>query len=454
MEYYTYLITFTGEFQFNEAFIRKIQDFHQQLLEDRPVKRELLYEIAPEFYTYTLLQKDSPIPLEQLYQNLGLTDEEKEKVLVQEKNNEKSLLTHGYSENKPYPLTPPKTPTQDDHRYRVKDFSVWDREDPRVQDILTHPHYSPYEMHRRTSYIWEQTKLTYLKSAETILALEEKLGSVGSVFSYLKLKGSGRTPEENEILNGIEYIKRLMKEQNDFKKEVYNFHTKNVILPFPMPEWLQIQFMDSMKDMLENRTIEDLPSAIGIPDNSEKMRKEKEIREQKARDAMILDERDRQKAISLIQNKGDEILVRRELNAKDEALIRKVNLLSDSIKIDKPPEFVQDHSTPYNPEALRFENLQDRQKMMEIEELHVENLRKLLYLNNAKPEEFDLKFWAENLNINTQRLKNIFYHVSALATDDKKILGKLSFVEVEKKPEIFDEFQETVKRDQRKGKLG
>lgn len=447
MEYYTYLITFTGEFYQNHAFIQKTQDMYQHLLEDRPIKRELLYEMAPELYTYTLLNKESPIPLPELYKNLGLKAEEKVKVLLQESENSKTLMTSTPSELKPYPLTPPKMSTQEDYRYRVRDFSIWDREDPRIQEIFSHPHYSPYEIHRRTTYIWEQIKETYLESSETLFALEDKLGSMGSVMSYIKLKQDSRTADEEKVIKGLDYIERLIQEQAEFVESVHEHHMKNVILPFPMPEWLQLQFTQSMKEMMETRHVKDLAKAVGIPDNSARMIKEIEIREQKARDAMILDERDRKQAINLINNSQEQVLVRRELNAKDEALIRKVNLLSDSIKIEKAPEFEPDFTKHYNPEELRFNDIKNRNKMLEVEELYVENLKKILFLNNAKPDEFGLDFWGEHLNINTQRLRNIFYNFSAFASDGKNVVGKLSFVEVEKKKEPFDEFKETLKRD-------
>ena len=448
MEYYEYLDTFTGEFVDNPEFIQKCNDLYLRTLDDRPVKKETLLELCPEFYVYELLSRESRLPLEELYKNLGLKPEEKAKLLKLEQEQEKSLIVSTRPEGSPYKLTPPKGPSPKEHKFRVGTFLIWDPEDPAVREIYKNPHYSPYEVHRRVAYIWNQVQVTYLESAETIERLEEKLGSVGAVFSYIKLKGEACSPDEQKIMDGIEYIKRLMLEQYEFLQSVYDFHTKNVVLPFPMPQWLQDMFLASMKDMIENKMFDDLPRALGIPDNSEKMIKEMQIREQKAMDAMIIDEKDRKKAVKLMEDKGDHALVRRDLTQKDNELIRKMNLLSDTIKIVKPAEPIPDFGTPFNPEELRFKDNETVVLATNKEELHVENLVKILYLNNSNPEEFDVEFWAQELNISTQRLRNIFFNYSYLIYEEGKVVGKLSFIDIpRKKTTIFDAYQETVKRE-------
>lgn len=450
MEYYQYLITFTNEFLGNDLFIQKTRDMYQNLLEDRPVKRELLYELVPELYTYTLLNKESPVPLEELYVNLGLKSEAKEKVLLEEKLADSSPALKNHSPSRAYKLTPPSVPVQEDHRLRIKTFSIWDPEDVKLSDVFNHPHYNPFEVYRRITYIWHQIQKTYLESAEAIEKLEDKLGSVNAVFTYLKFKGNECTQEEAKILEGIEYIKRLMLEQTDFMRDLYLYHMNNSVLLFPMPQWLQDQFMDSMREMLEKKTFSNLAAAIGLPDNSAKMIKEIQIREQKARDAMILDDRERISAKKLLAEKGEHLLVRRELSAKDEMLIKKVNLLSDSMKIEKPPEFYPDFSKTFNPEELRLKQYEKSMDLLHVEELHIENLQKVFFLNKANPKDFNLEFWAENLNISTKRLKNLFYNISGLAFEKGELAGKLSFVELENKKEIIDEFKETLKRDLKK----
>ena len=199
--------------------------------------------------------------------------------------------------------------------------------------------------------------------------------------------------------------------------------------------------------MIEKDFIDDFSKAIGIPDNSEKMIKEIKIREQKARDALIVDEKDRKKAVNLLIEKGDEILIRRDLSAKDDNLIRKMNLLSDSFEVIKPDEPIPDFSKVFNPAEQRFKQTQENLILMNKEELHIENLIKILYLNNSNPEEYNFEFWAKTLNISIKKLKNIFYNLSYFVITKGMVVGKLSFIEVEKKKEIFDAFQESLKRE-------
>lgn len=447
MEYYEYLDTFTGEFVNNQGFIQKCNDLFMRVSEDRPVKKELLLEICPELYTYEILSRDSPMSLEEMYKNLGLKEEEKAKVIELEKSTEGSLVVGGLFTNSPYKLIPPIGPIPSEHKFRVGNFSIWDPEDIKVREIYRHPHYSPYEIQRRIVYIWSQVQKTYMESADTIETLEEKLGSVGAVFSYLQVKGLACSPEEQKILDGIEYIKRLMKEQYEFVNSVYEFHANHIILPFPMPDWLRDKFLVAMKDMVENKMFDDLGKAMGLPDNGANMLKEIEIREQKAYDAMVLDERDRKTVQKMLGEKGDEMLVRRNLSEKDNELIRKMNLLSDTINVVKPLEPVADFSSVYNPEEFRFKQNQNAVMAMNKEELHTENLVKVLYLNNMDPQEYNLEFWAETLNISTQRLRNIFYNFSYLVYENHQVVGKISFIDVPKKTEIFDAFQESLKRE-------
>ncbi|OMJ72956.1 hypothetical protein SteCoe_28492 [Stentor coeruleus] len=447
MEYYEYLDKFTGEFVDNQEFIMKCNHLLQQVLEDRPVKQEVLLEMCPELYVYRIMSNENNGLLGEMYKNLGLKPEQKAKVLELEKKEQNTLVPLQQLESVTIKLTPPPGPKQDDYKLRVGNFQVWDPEDLKVQEIYRNPHYSPYEIYRRVTYIWNEIQKTYIDSSETISKLEEKMGSVNAVLQYLKIKGDACNEEEKNIVEGMRYIERLMAEQYDFLQSVYDFHTHNVILPFPMPQWLQDKFLESMQDMVKNKFFDDLPTAIGIPDNSEIMMKEIQIREQKARDAMILDEKDRIKAKNMIAEKGDDLLIRRNLSEKDEALIKKINYLSDTIKIVKPKEPVPDFSEVYNPEEMRLRDNKARIEYMDAEELYLENLAKVFYLNSADPSTFDLEFWAEKLNITPQRLKNIFYNYSLLLASEGKLIGKISFLEVPKKKEIFDAYQESLKRE-------
>ena len=124
MEYYEYLDTFTGEFVDNQEFIQKCNDLFIRLSEDRPVKKEILLELCPEFYNYEIMSRDSPIPLEELYKNLGLKPQDKAKVLELEQKQERALMISEKLEGRAYKLTPPKNLVPDDYRFRIGKFSV------------------------------------------------------------------------------------------------------------------------------------------------------------------------------------------------------------------------------------------------------------------------------------------------------------------------------------------
>ncbi|CAG9335117.1 unnamed protein product [Blepharisma stoltei] len=106
---------------------------------------------------------------------------------------------------------------------------------------------------------------------------------------------------------------------------------KNILLSFPMPVANWKIYRKPWQIHQKKLVAKDVWSKIvGIKDNTEKWLKEKEMMEQKARDAIILDKKDRKEALKHISSgKGDGFLVRRDLSSKDGQLIKKMNVLSE-----------------------------------------------------------------------------------------------------------------------------
>jgi len=445
MMYHEYLSRFTSEYADNPEFMDRVYETLDIVAQDKPIKKHLIHEMCPELFPYEILNKESPIPLEEKYKNLGLKESEKAKVIEQETQN--VITVHDFQGASPQArLSAPQTPLPSNPKQRIKNLLVWDPLDPKLHQVSREEYYSPMEINKRHLYTWEQVKRTYIKSAELIDKYAQKLGSVGAALNYIKLKVDNRTPEEQEVIEGIEYVKRLMKEHYEYVLSVYEFKFKNVVLPFPMPEWLKKDYMATMEDLLNNRYVSDTAGALGVPDKTEQYLKEKAIREQKARDALALDEKYQKEAMKLIADKGDELLVRRDLNSKDDQLIRKMNMLSEMIEVKRPAEPIADFNNKFDPAKLQ-QILKEQMTHTPLEgEFNFENLVKILYLNNGDPHTYNIDFWAERLNIQPQKLKNIFYSVSFPVIQGVEPVGKLEFVEVQKKKEMFDLFQEHIRK--------
>lgn len=409
--------------------------------------------MCPELFTYEIICKNSPIPLEEKYKHLGMLPEEKQKMIEQEKlldNATTEITMVSYNENRSQiaRISPPKIPTPENSKHRTKAFTVWDREDPNFYKFLHMERYSIYEMYQRHYYVWEQIKTTFLESAEIIAKYREKLGSVPAALSFIRLKGDKRNLEEQKVIDGIAYLQRLLADHEEYTDEYREVMFKNQMAIFPMPKWLHDESVLQIEDMYNNHFVsqEIYTKVLGIPDNSGRDQREREIRAQKARDAMALDAKDRKEAFKLINSsQGDEILVRRDLNMKDEQLIRKMNYLTETIEVKKPKDPVPDYKNKFDPKKFVFSG--ERLKSSGEGELMIDTILKMLYLNNSDPSTYDVEFWADYFNMRPQHLKNIFYNISYPVLAEKEPVGKLSFIEVPRKKEIFDIFQDKQRQE-------
>mmetsp|Transcript_29026 Transcript_29026/g.51914 ORF Transcript_29026/g.51914 Transcript_29026/m.51914 type:complete len:270 (-) Transcript_29026:77-886(-) len=260
------------------------------------------------------------------------------------------------------------------------------------------------------------------------------MGSVFTAMNYIILK-ENRTPEEQKMYEGFTYTCRLMLEHERFRVSVYNHVNFNVYEPFPMSTFLRKRFLDTISVFLREKFVPDIIKALGIPDKTEQQLIDERLREQKAIDFDALFQKDRKAVVKVIEDKGETILVRRDLTSKDDQLIRKMNFLADSLEIKKPPKIELDFGESNVENAIKLKE----QMTYDIKaaQLTTENLVKVLYLNNSDPQQFNTEYWAEVLNITPQKLKNVFYNFSVpiLAEDNEGSAAqyKLEYEEVEHK---------------------
>jgi hypothetical protein len=267
--------------------------------------------------------------------------------------------------------------------------------------------FSPREIKDLFYYIFNQIKLTFQESAETIGEYSEKMGSVFAAMNFIVLK-ENRTEGEQKVMDGFQYICRLMLEHERYKTAAQQHYIFNMTEPFSRSDYLRKRYLDTLNDFLTTRYIPDFNRAVGIPDNTHKQLIDQRLREQKAVDFDALFQKDRRSAVKLIADKGEDMLVRRDLTAKDDQLIRKMNFLADSLEVRSPPKIELDFGLDDNSPGLKERMIAESRAPL----LSTDNLVKLLYLNNADPGQFDLEYWCETLLIKPQKLKNILYNFS------------------------------------------
>ena len=393
--------------------------------------------MCPELFPAETLQSHLELPLKEKYKDLATGGPEHEKLFFAQQN---QLIPVN-------PKTQPPTSLQRAGKlgefesplgsYTLKDVS--DAEP--LQDFL-----SAEEVGRRQVYVWQETKDVFMESAEVIKKLAAKFGNVYSAMDYIVLKGDKRTPEEQKVIDGMDRIDKLMSLHEDYKNNIAKYMMLHPVLPFPMPEYLQKLYQEKLRYLWQECYVEDITEYLGIPDKTEESKKELELRYQRAMDMEAMTDKDRKTALKLIEEKGDELIVRRSLSAKDEALISKMNILANTVEVKRHPEPRPDFSVSFNPEMLKVKLRQQMAVDVGQGLLSPENIVKVLYLNNARPGEFDLLYWAEAFNLPPQKIRNIFSHISYPVIINNTLVGKLAFIDIPRKKTVVDLEEENLKQ--------
>ena len=395
--------------------------------------------MCPELFPVETLQSQLALPMKEHYQSLiegGPLEERK-----------------FFAEQNAVMLPVPSAPTQgivpqhravDSFGSAMGSFSVKDvAEAEPLQEFL-----SAEEIRRRQVYIWQETKDIFTQSEPTITALAGKLGNVYSALEYITLKGEKRTQEEQAVVDGMQRTIKLMELHEEYKRGIARYLLLHPVLPFPMPEYLQKMYIDKLRWVWQECYVSDITVYLGIPDRTEEYQKELEFQYQRALDLQALSEKDRKAALKLIEDTGDNLIVRRDLNAKDASLISRMNILANTVDIKKPPEPKGDLNSTFNPELLKARLKEQMSADVGEGLLCPENIVKVLYLNSCQPDVYDLEYWAEVFNLPPQTLRNVFSHVTFPVVENGKVMGGLTFTEIPRKKTIVDLEEENLKQFQ------
>ena len=395
--------------------------------------------MCPELFPAETLQSHLALPMKEHYESLIEGGPEHERKFFAEQN---ALML-------PSPVAPtkavvPQHRAADSFESPMGAFSIKEVADAEpLQEFL-----SAEEIRRRQIYIWQETKDIFSQNEATITALAGKLGNVYSVLEYITLKGDKRTPEEQAVIDGMQRTTKLMELHEEYKRGISRYLLLHPVLPFPMPEYLQKMYIEKLRWIWQECYVPDITVYMGIPDRTQEYQKELEFKYQRALDLETLSEKDRKAALKLIEDTGDNVIVRRDLNAKDASLISRMNILANTVEVKRQPEIKGDMSSTFNPELLKA-RLRD-QMSADVGEglLCPENIVKVLYLNSCKPDVYDLEYWAEVFNLPPQTLRNVFNHVSFPVIEGEKTVGCLTFTEIPRKKTIVDLEEENLKQFQ------
>ena len=113
---------------------------------------------------------------------------------------------------------------------------------------------------------------------------------------------------------------------------------------------------------------------------------------------------------------------------KDTSLIKKMNILVQAIKIDGP--------VLPPPNTDDFYNSLRQQENKELEQDHrilIDEIYKVLYLNNKDPYFYNVKFWAKHFKIDPAAIQNIFNYLGypVVNPETKNVDKTLIFIDVD-----------------------
>ena len=423
------------------VFMDRIHEVLDIVSNDKPIKTEYLVNMFPEYFQEYIVSTRSPIPLEELYGHMGSIESlEKTQALVE---NPEVTYTIADPENKrvnkqrflsTQALDKPrgkKTPT----------FTTEDTFDPRFNED---EFYSVEESHRRQTYVMMEIKRIYRENEETIGKYSEKLGSVSAAMKLIRIKD--RNEAEQKVLDDIAYLDRLTREQDAYEKAAVAYFATHCFYPFPMPQWLQDEFRQAIDDKVNECKNINWLDAMGIPDNSEQVMLERRLREQKALDLAALESKALADAHAKYSEVNTDDLVRRDLNNKDEDLIRKMNILSDVIEVNKMPEIVADLSESFDPEILKTKIRKMHSAGFVTSEFFTENVIKMVYLNNCDPQTYNFELWAEYHNMSPDVLRNALIHINIPVIEEDKVVGRITYKDIPKPKTVTDLNEENMRR--------
>lgn len=104
-----------------------------------------------------------------------------------------------------------------------------------------------------------------------------------------------------------------------------------------------------------------------------------------------------------------------------------MNLLAKAIEVDEPPVFGVDLNEEYEVEETLRHNLPSEKRIL------VDEMYKILYMNNQDPETYTISFWSEYFNISPATIRNVVNYMAYPIIDPKtkKVVSVLFFKDTE-----------------------
>mmetsp|Transcript_28401 Transcript_28401/g.32841 ORF Transcript_28401/g.32841 Transcript_28401/m.32841 type:complete len:593 (+) Transcript_28401:24-1802(+) len=380
--YYEFQLRNVEGLTMNPDAMKAIETVHYHVEHNLPVRRELLYEVMPELFDTELGELDQ-------YQ--------RERILSK----------------------------------RPRLISSQTSNIQAIEDVPEERQINEFEMFKKQEY--DFMEFVYSKAIEFTEKheefIEQKINQ-GYASLDLVLENIETKPEENlsdqekVLLKDLQELRRVNQDYAEliklnkirvFKKQ-RELHMPIFVQNHPR---LKQAWTEKWEQIVANSF--EFRESIFVPDNSQsyESKLDKILQEQRAMDLQELINQSQAEYKEIIG--GNEPLRRKDPNKKDDNLLKKLSVLTGAM--NQIPETKRRVRTK---DLDKFQSPVGRLEKPEESRILLDELTKVLYLNNSDPKKYNLTFWAEHFNIEPQKLRNIFNFVSyPIAGTNEKELGRV-----------------------------
>ncbi|KRX09563.1 hypothetical protein PPERSA_12306 [Pseudocohnilembus persalinus] len=352
--------------------IKAIETIHYHVEHNLPVRRELLYEVLPEFFEAEIEQLDK-IEQEKIYSKRPRLDSNQ----------------------------------TDQVRAVEKDWK------PKKLEYFEELKAQEYEM---MDLIYKRAIAVATKHGEQIFSkLDQGFHNIEVILENVEArKNSDKdlTDEELDLFNDIQQLKQMNLDYQEMVK-LNKVRIAKKQRELYIPEFvknhpkLSEMWTQKWEEIVKNSF--DFSESIFMPETSlsTESQLDKMLSQQKNIDLQELIKKSKEEYQEKIE--GTEPIRGRDRVNKDQGLVSKLNILAQAmndIPEEKRAERIQMFRGPIG-------NLEAPQE----QKILLSEMTKVLYLNNRDPKKYDLQYWAQHFNIEPQKLRNIFNYISYAIPD-------------------------------------
>lgn len=363
---------------------KKLEELHYLVEHNLPVEKELLFNMVPELFRYEI--NKLPIEDQALFEL------------------QKKAFTRADGEI-----------LQVDVDGNSKEFSG----ETEFDKILTMEHY----LLDQSMDIFN----LYKNDIEKYLT-DKNYANFGSYFKQLEVMDSeNRLPWENAFMQDVQELRTIKEDIRALTAKFMDPTNKPIVLPnWIHTDRMKDKYISDVKYINKYCTIDIRDTVLIPPPPNTGPSFEERLRIATGDKLDEFLDRDNQQFIK--DANARKPITLKDINEKDESLIQRMNIVAQAVEVEDPPLSAPDQDQLYNTMREGIQGISSQDHRILIDEVY-----KVLYLNNEDPETYNVQFWAKHFKIEPAAIRNIFNYLAYPITDpmNKDIKRILFFIDID-----------------------